>query len=82
MKKEQAAIKPNWETYEGETHGYLDDGREITITARTHYSRWGDRDSNIREWFVHDEDNQLIAKGKADGLRAAKAAALVALMDK
>lgn len=71
--------KLTWETYEGESHAYLEDGREISITARTRHSRWGDSDSNAREWFLTDENNQLLAKGKADGLRAAKAAATAAL---
>lgn len=75
-----AKSKVSWEAYEGESHAYLEDGREITITARTRYSRWGDSDSNTREWFVHDDDNKLIAKGSSEGLRAAKVAALAALI--
>jgi len=71
--------KVNWETFEGETQGFLEDGREITITARTRYSRWGDHDSNTREWFVHNDNNQLLAKGRAEGLRAAKSAALAVI---
>lgn len=71
--------KIQWETYEGESRAYLEDDREIVITARTRYSRWGDVDSNVREWFITDPDNNRIASGKADGLRAAKAAAVSAL---
>ena len=71
--------KIQWETTEGETFGYLEDGREINITARTRANRWGDSDSNVREWFVLDENNNRIASGKADGLRAAKTAAVAAL---
>lgn len=71
--------KVNWETFEGETQGFLEDGREITITARTRYSRWGTSDSNTREWFIHDDNNQLLAKGKAEGLRASKSAALAVI---
>ena len=73
------ATEITWETYEGETQAYLEDGREITISARTRYSRWGTSDSNTREWYVRDADNNTIAQGTADGLRAAKTAAAAAL---
>lgn len=75
-------MKPNeidWEAYEGETHAYLADGREVVITARTRHSRWGVSESNSREWFITDENNKRIAQGKAEGLRAAKSAATAAL---
>lgn len=72
-------VNIQWETFEGETTGYMDDGSEIAITARTRYNRWGGEDSNIREWFITDPDNNRIASGKADGLRAAKAEALKTL---
>jgi hypothetical protein len=74
-----ATSKVQWETTEGETFGYLDDGREINITARTRANRWGESDSNVREWFLLDADNNRVANGKAEGLRAAKAAATAAL---
>lgn len=73
--------KLTWEIYEGETYAYLEDGREVQITARTRYSRWGTSDSNTREWFIYDERNQVLAQGKAEGLRAAKAAATAALAE-
>lgn len=73
-----ATNKITWETSDGETNGYFEDGREINITARSRHSRWGTSDSNTREWFLLDADNQRIAEGKAEGLRAAKAAALAA----
>jgi hypothetical protein len=73
------APKIEWETFEGITYAYLDDGREISISARTRHNRWGESDSNVREWYITDEDNKRIASGKADGLRAAKAAAIAAL---
>jgi len=65
-----------WETFDGETTGYFDDGSEIAITARTRYNRWGGKDSSTREWFVTDPDNNRIASGTADGLREAKKAAI------
>lgn len=70
----------NWETYEGETHGYDEAGNEVLwISARTRHNKWGDSDSNVRTWTVSDENNDIIAKGTADGLRAAKRDALAAL---
>lgn len=71
-----------WETHEGVTRGYLFDDREIEISAPTRHSRWGESDSNVREWVLFDEDNNIIARGKADGLRATKAAAIEALGEK
>ena len=70
---------PEWETYEGETQAYLEDGREITISAAARYNRWGGQDSNTRTWTIVDENNRTIAQGTAEGLRAAKKAALAAL---
>lgn len=73
------AQKVTWELYEGESHAYLEDGREITISAKQTYNRWGGTDSNTREWVIVDDENKVIARGKAEGLRAAKAAAVAAL---
>lgn len=72
--------KITWEVFEGESHAYLEDGREINISAKETYNRWGGTDSNTREWVLYDEDNNVVAKGKAEGLRAAKAAAIAALV--
>ena len=74
------SAKITWELYEGESHAYLEDGREINISAKQTYDRWGGTDSNTREWVILDEDNNVIARGKAEGLRAAKSAALAALI--
>jgi hypothetical protein len=73
---------PEWETYEGETQAYLEDGREITISAPTRYSRWGGQDDNTRTWTIVDDNNQIIARGTAKDLRAAKKAAIAALEGK
>lgn len=77
--------KPNeapvtmWETFEGETYGYSDSGaRIIEITARTRATAWSNA-SNIRGWAALDENHHTVARGTADGLRAARAAALAAL---
>lgn len=68
-----------WETFEGETFGYSDSGaRIIEITARTRATAWSNA-SNIRGWVALDENHHTIARGTADGLRAARAAALAAL---
>jgi hypothetical protein len=75
------ASKIDWETYEGENHAYLDNDWQIEISAPTRYSKWGDVDSSVRQWFIHDADNNLVAKGAADDLRAAKKAATAALED-
>ncbi len=70
-----------WETVDGETYGYADNGWEITITARTPYRAGYRMESNIRTWAVQDEENRTVSCGEADGLRAAKRAALDAFKE-
>lgn len=68
-----------WETYEGATYAYdVDGNRVIEISAKTRPNRWnGHKRSNVRGWAVIRAG--VAASGTADGLRAAKAAALNAL---
>lgn len=66
-----------WETYEGETYAYdIDGNRVIEIGARTRPSKWN-TGTNVRGWSVTRSTGTLT--GQADGLRAAKRAALAAL---
>jgi hypothetical protein len=73
-----------WETFEGYTHGYNDAGdRIIEISARVRPDAWNGYDTtNERSWAVFSEDNEILAEGRADGLRAARKAALDALRPK
>lgn len=79
-----AAAELTWETLDGETFGYYDLGEngdiEIAITGRIRPSMWT-TGTNVRDWTVYDENNEVIADGQADGLRNAKRAALQALND-
>lgn len=69
-----------WDTFEGVTRGYTADGDEvIEISERVTPSAWnGHQSSNVRGWAVWDSERNLIT-GEADGLRAAKKAAVAAL---
>lgn len=68
-----------WETFEGETYGYDAEGtRVIEISAQVRETAW-QRASNVRGWAVKNVRNDLLGSGNADGLRAAKKAALAAL---
>jgi hypothetical protein len=72
-----------WETYQGETHGYDRAGnRVIEISERTRPNAWnGHTSSNRRNWAVLGDGatrHGVLASGTADGLRAAKRAALAA----
>lgn len=72
-----------WETHQGETHGYDHAGnRVIEISERTRPNAWnGHASSNTRTWAVLGDGatrHGVIASGTADGLRAAKRAALAA----
>lgn len=67
-----------WETFEGVSYAYLDDF-EIEITAAVPYRAGYQMASNVRNWTIVDLDNQMVAQGTADGLRAAKKAATQAL---
>lgn len=69
----------DWETFEGETHGYNEAGdRIVEISAAVRQTMWATADNN-RGWAVFNEDNDIIGYGTAEGLRAAKAAAVKAL---
>lgn len=69
-----------WETCDGMTHAYTASGAEVIEITERVPARAGWRvASNIRTWAVSDEDNNILAVGQADGLRAAKRAALEAL---
>lgn len=74
-----------WEINDGISHGYFDvpaDGStiEIEISERVVRSMWT-VGTNVRYWVITDSDNEIIADGKAEGLRAAKSAAMKALND-
>lgn len=77
-----AAAPIEWETFEGESHGYNAAGdRVIDITARVRETSWT-RASNVRGWAVLGngiDTHGVLASGKANGLREAKKAALAAL---
>lgn len=67
-----------WETYDGETYAYdVEGNRVIEISARVRATRWG-AGTNVRTWAVIR--NGVAESGRADGLRAAKRAALAALI--
>jgi hypothetical protein len=75
-----------WETHQGETHGYDNAGnRVIEISERTRPNAWnGHTSSNRRTWAVLGDGatrHGVLASGTADGLRAAKRAALAAWAD-
>src|SRR5690606_14921989 len=64
-----------WEKFEGETFGYNATGRVIVeITKPTTWA--GQR---VVGWAAKNADGTSVARGQADGLRAAKKAALAAL---
>lgn len=72
-----------WETYEGSTYGYTEDGyRAIEITAPVRATAWTVA-SNVRGWAAQQGnsqyDNWQMINGEANGLREAKKAALAAL---
>jgi hypothetical protein len=72
-------IAIEWETNDGETEGYTEDGRTITISARVPYRAGYQAESNLRHWTVTDTNGNTVARGEADGLRAAKKAAVAAI---
>lgn len=68
-----------WETFEGETYGYDAEGALIVeISAKVRETSW-QRASNVRGWAAKNVRNDLLGSGSADGLRAAKKAAIAAL---
>lgn len=73
----------DWDTYEGQTVAYLEDPEfwEIEILARPTAKdiRWGAKDTNVREWFLTNDENEIVAQGEADGVRACKTAVVAAL---
>lgn len=73
-----------WETHEGVTHAYDTDGhRVIEISERVRDTRWTVA-TNVRHWTVLGDGitrHGVLASGTADGLRAAKRAALAAWAD-
>lgn len=73
-----------WETHEGVTHAYDTDGnRVIEISERVRDTRWTVA-TNVRHWTVLGDGitrHGVLASGTADGLRAAKKAALAAWAD-
>lgn len=73
-----------WETHEGVTHAYDADGnRVIEISERVRDTRWTVA-TNVRHWTVLGDGitrHGVLASGTADGLRAAKKAALAAWAD-
>lgn len=69
-----------WETFEGVTYGYDNDGNQVVeVSARTPISEHVlEHENNIRGWVAFDA-NRNSTTGTAKGLRAAKVAALAAL---
>lgn len=77
--KSTEAPVTEWETFEGETYGYGESAvRVIEISAQVRETAWT-RASNVRSWAAFNENNDIISSGRADGLRAAKKAAIAAL---
>lgn len=72
----------HWEQHDGATFGYADDGHEIEVDALDNAAsaaKWGEKYQPGRGWVVFNPDNEIVARGHADDLRAAKRAALAAL---
>ena len=75
-----------WEAYEGEVHGYNDEGAEVvTIGAlqdRAACAKWNEPYRPGRAWSVLNEENETVARGRATDIRAAKTAALNVLLSR
>lgn len=71
----------DWDTFDGQVEGHsMDHDWTVEITARptARDIKWGAADTNVRTWTVY-LDYVEWATGEADGVRAAKTAALEAI---
>jgi hypothetical protein len=72
----------HWDIIDGAAYATLDNGYDIEISEldnAAQAAKWGETYRPGRDWVVFDPENQVIARGHADDLRAAKRAALASV---
>lgn len=77
-------IDLTWDTYDGGLTGTDADGNELVqifaLQDRYECAKWGEKYTPGREWCVCDKNNNIIARGQARDLRAAKKEAIECLI--